>query len=62
MEKSEWSQYTSKIAEEHNLTPPKQEKLIADLHDKINYPVHHSLLVFILQLGVELVAVHRAIR
>ena len=62
VERSEYGPFTKELMGNHGFQPPKTAKLITDLHDKCNYPIHYSALKQVLALGVELVKVHRVVR
>ena len=59
---SEYGTFTKQLVKDHNLRPNRSEKLITDLHEKRHFLIHFTTLKQALQLGVELVELHRAVR
>ena len=62
VDQSEYGPFTTELMKAHGYQPPKTAKLITDLHEKDNYPIHYTTLKQILALGVQLVKVHRVVR
>ena len=60
----EWSEYMTKSAVEHSQKADRerQVKLVGALDDLVNYPIHCRQLALVLSLGVEMVALHKAIK
>ena len=62
MTPDEHSPVTRALSKSYGLKNPPTAKLITDLNDKIRYKIHYANLKEILNLGIELVAIHSAVR
>ena len=62
MRPEEHSPATRALAQAYGLKNPPTAKLITDLTEKQRYKIHYANLKEVLDLGVELVAIHSAVR
>lgn len=62
MSPDEHSPVTQALSKSYGLKNPPTAKLMTDLHEKKRYKIHYVNLKEIMALGVELVAIHSAVR
>ena len=63
VKKEEYGPFTTHTMEKLKFKPPpNQEKLISDLYPLEHHYIHYSILKQVLNLGLELVEVHRVVR
>ena len=62
VEKSEYGPHTLSTMQKLKYRPPKQEKLISDLQNKVHYQIHYRNLKQVLGLGLILTKVHEIVR
>lgn len=62
VQREEYSTVTHQLMDLYQLKTPPTTKLITDLHEKSHYKIHYAMLKEVLDLGMELVEIHQAVR
>ena len=62
VQREEYSAITHQLMDSYQLKTPPTTKLITDLNEKSHYKIHYAMLKEVLDLGMELVEIHEAVR